>query len=33
MQKVIFVMGATAVGKTHFINTHYSDLGVDILSV
>lgn len=26
-------MGATAVGKTHFINTHYSDLDVDILNV
>ena len=33
MQKVIFVMGATAAGKTHFINTHYSDLDVDILNV
>lgn len=33
MQKVIFVMGATAAGKTHFINTHYFDMDVDILNV
>ncbi len=33
MQKVIFVMGATATGKTYFINTHYSDKDVDILNV
>lgn len=33
MQKVIFVMGATATGKTYFIDTHYSDKDVDILNV
>lgn len=33
MQKVIFVMGATATGKTHFIGTHYADKDVDILNV
>lgn len=33
MQKVIFVMGAIAAGKTYFINTHYSDKDVDILNV
>lgn len=33
MQKVIFVMGATAAGKTYFINTHYSDKDVDVLNV
>lgn len=33
MQKVIFVMGAAAAGKTHFINTHYANMDVDILDV
>lgn len=33
MQKVIFVMGATATGKIYFIDTHYADKDVDILNV
>ncbi len=33
MQKVIFVMGATATGKTYFIETHYANKDVDILNV
>lgn len=33
MQKVIFVMGVTATGKTYFIDTHYADKNVEILNV
>lgn len=33
MQTVTFVMGATASGKTYFINTNYSGKQVDILNV
>lgn len=33
MQKVIFVMGVTATGKTYFIDTHYSDINVEILNI
>ena len=33
MQTVAFVIGATASGKTHFINTNYSNKDVDILDV
>lgn len=31
--KLIFVIGATAAGKTYFIDTHYRDKDVDILNV
>ena len=33
MRTVTFVIGATASGKTYFINTNYSDKDVDILNV
>ena len=33
MQKLIFVIGATATGKTYFIDRHYKDMDVDILNV
>ncbi len=33
MQTVVFVIGATASGKTYFINRKYSDKDVDILNV
>lgn len=33
MQELIFVIGATATGKTHFINEHYKDKDVDVLNV
>lgn len=33
MQNLIFVIGATATGKTYFIDTHYKDKDVDILNV
>ena len=33
MQKVIFVIGATATGKSYFIEQNYSDQDVDILNV
>lgn len=33
MQKLIFVTGANATGKTYFIDTHYADRNVDILNV
>lgn len=33
MQKLIFVTGANATGKTYFIDMHYADRNVDILNV
>ena len=33
MQKLIFVIGATATGKTYFIDQNYKDKDVDILNV
>ena len=33
MQKLVFVIGATAVGKTYFIDQNYRDKDVDILNV
>lgn len=33
MQKLIFVMGATATGKSYFINQNYADQDVDILDI
>lgn len=33
MRKLIFVIGATAAGKTYFINQNYKDKDVDILNV
>lgn len=33
MQKLFFVIGATATGKTYFIDQHYRDKDVDILNV
>ena len=33
MQKLIFVIGATATGKSHFIEQNYSDKDVTILNV
>ncbi len=33
MQDLIFVIGATAAGKTYFINEHYKDKDVDIFNV
>ena len=33
MQKVIFVIGATASGKTYFIDKNYADMDIDILNV
>jgi hypothetical protein len=33
MQKTVFVIGATASGKTYFINENYADKDVDILNV
>lgn len=33
MPKLIFVIGATATGKTHFIKTQFSDGGYEILNV
>lgn len=33
MQKLVFVIGATASGKTHFIEQNYKDKDVDILNV
>lgn len=33
MQKVIFVIGSTATGKTYFINQHYANQDVDVLNI
>jgi len=33
MQKVIFVMGATASGKTHFINHYFTGKDVAVLNI
>ncbi|MCM1084162.1 MAG: ATP-binding protein [Clostridium sp.] len=33
MQNLIFVIGATAAGKTYFINEHYKDKDVEILNI
>lgn len=33
MLKVIFVIGANATGKTHFIREHFSDNDVEYLNV
>lgn len=33
MQKLVFVIGATATGKTYFINTQFADKDIDILDV
>jgi len=33
MQKLIFVIGSTATGKTYFINQHYANQDVDVLNI